>query len=190
MTHDTSGRPTRPANGALTVITPLARRGPVWLKAQFIATRLIPSLKGLQHFDSVFFSNWNIITRLPAVGDEVIERASPRVMLWEVAYSAEVDPYIESFVHGIAANIKRIWGTSLGFPGSSSVGSVRDYIKKHSWDIGHLYWAYPHATVRTIGSALAVAREHEFLTEAARSSTPEEFARLYRGFLVRRGADL
>jgi hypothetical protein len=39
-------------------------------------------------------------------------------------------------------------------------------------------------------SALAVAREQRFLSDAACSASPAEFAVLYRGFLARRQGDL
>lgn len=179
----------RRGNGALTVITPLKRRGPYWLGFRFRLTHWFPNLLGLQHFDSVFFSNWNIVTRLPDDGQQAVELPQP-VLLWEVAYSAEVDPYIESFVRGIGKNIKRIWGTSYGFPGTRSVGKLRAYIEGLSWTIDHFHWAYPEESVRTVKSALAISREHAFLVEAARTCTPEDFERIYRGFLLRRGADL
>ena len=181
----------RVSNGSITLITPLKGYGPLVLRPQFVLTRLFPQLKGLEAFRSVFFSSWNIVTRLPYNGPpQVKERLPQPWLLWEVAYSAEVDPYIESFVRGIPTNIGRLWGTSHGFPGTDSVAELSRYIEALSWDIGHLYWAYPRATVRTILASLEVAKEHAFLLEVARTGSAEEFARVYEGFLVRRGGQL
>ena len=194
MTTDEVGpaRPAlRPSNDALMVITPLKPWGPPWLRLQFKLTRLFPALKGLEPFKSVYFSRWSILTSIPYNGrPQVRERPEPPYLLWEVAFSAEGDPYIESFARGIPANIERIWGSSYGFPGTDSVDELFRYIMDLSWPVGHAYWAYPDGTVRTVLSGLEVAKEHEFLVQAARSSTAEDFARIYRGFLRRRGRDL
>ena len=181
----------RASNSAITLITPLKGHGPLLLRPQFVLTRWFPQLKGLEAFRSVFFSSWSIVTGFPFNGPpQVKEEPSEPWLLWEVAYSAEVDPYIESFVRGIPANIGRLWGTSYAFPGTDSVAELSRYIASLSWDIGHLYWAYPHATVRTILASLEVAKEHAYLVEVAATGTAEEFARAYDGFLRRRGDQL
>ena len=181
----------RMSNSAITLITPLEGRGPLLLRPQFVLTRWFPQLKGLEAFRSVFFSSWSIVTGFPFNGaPQVKEEPSEPWLLWEVAYSAEVDPYIESFVRGIPSNIDRLWGTSYAFPGTGSVAELSRYIAALSWDIGHLYWAYPQGSVRTILASLEIAKEHAYLVEVARTGTAEEFARVYDGFLRRRGDQL
>lgn len=184
-------QPHPPRATTLTVITPLDRSGPLLLLAQFALTKRIPSLKGLQSFKSVYFSRWSVVRRFAYLGaPQTRERPSQPWLLWEVVFSAEVDPYIESFVHGIYPNIQRIWGSSYGFPKVQSTKAVTDYIHGFAWQETYDYYAYPEASVRIVLSALEIAKEHTFLMDAARSSRPSEFAETYRGFLRRRGGDL
>ncbi len=181
----------RPTNSAITLITPLTWWGVPWLRLQFRLTRTFPQLKGLEAFKSVYFSRWSIVSGFPDNGSpQIRERPRRPYLVWEVVYSAETDPYIESFLKGIHLQIRRTWGSSDGFPGVSSVSELRRYIEDLSWGGAYDYWAYPDTSVRMVLSALEVSREHAFLAEVARSSTAEEFATVYRGFLTRRGKDL
>lgn len=192
--------PTRRATSdGLVVITPLKWWGSAALKLQFRITKVFPQLKGLGPFRSVYFSRWSIVSSFHYNGTpQVKERPPQPYMLWEVSYSAEVDPYIESFIRGIGLQIRRLWGSAYGFPGTDSVTDLRSYIESLQWPVGHIHWAYPTASARIVLSALEVAKEHEFLVEAARqasrSKKPEQaaaaFAKTYAGFLRRRGEDL
>jgi hypothetical protein len=185
----------RSTSEGLIVITPLKWWGSAALRLEFRITKVFPQLKGLEPFKSVFFSRWSILTSFHYNGTPQVKESPPQpYMLWEVAYSAEVDPYIESFIRGIGVQIRRLWRSSYGFPGTDSVSDLRTYIESLAWPVGHAYWAYPTASVRIVLSALEVAKEHAFLVEAARraerSGKPEQFARTYAGFLRRRGEDL
>ncbi len=71
-----------------------------------------------------------------------------------------------------------------------SVTALASYIGELSVPGAHCWSAHPEATVRTVLSALEVAKEHRWLARAARTTTPEEFSVLYRGFLARRESDL
>lgn len=181
----------RPTNSAITMVTPLTWWGAPWLRLQFRLTRRFPQLKGLEPFASVYFSRWSIVSGFPDNGPpQIKERPRRPYLVWEVVYSAETGPYIESFLKGIQLQIRRTWGSSDGFPGVSSVSELRRYIEDLSWAGAYDYWAYPETSVRMVLSALAVSREHAFLATVARSSTAEEFETVYRGFLRRRGKDL
>lgn len=187
----TGGTGLRTGNHALTMITPLTWWGLPWLGLQFRLTRRFPSLKGLEPFKSVYFSQWCLVRSFHFNGPpQLRERPSRPWMLWEVVYSAEADPYIESFIAGIPKQIRRLWNSSYGFPGTGSVARLTDYITAARWQSDVEYWAYPDATVRTILSGLEVVKEHAFLTVAARDGTDEDFAAAYAGFLRRRGSDL
>jgi len=181
----------RPTNAAITMITPLEWWGVPWLRMQFQATRLFPYLKGLEQFRSVYFSRWSIVTGFHHNGPpQIKERPRTPYLVWEVLYSAETGPYIESFLTGIRGHIKRLWDSSQGFPGVDSVTDMSRYIADLSWADSYDYWAYRDASVRMILSGLEVSKEHAFLTSAAQSCGPEEFATIYTGFLRRRGGDL
>ena len=93
-------------------------------------------------------------------------------------------------MHAVGSKVRRIWRRSYGFPGSGSVTALAGYIGSLAVPGAYGWSAYPEATVRTVLSALDVAREHRYLARAARTAGPEEFAVLYRGFLARRQGDL
>lgn len=181
----------RPTNSAITLITPLTWMGVPLLRAQFWLTRRFPHLKGLEPFKSVYFSRWSIVRGFRYNGPPQVKERPPRpYLVWEVVYSAETDPYIESFVRGIEPQIRHTWGSSDGFPGVTSVTELRRYIEDLAWAGAHDYWAYPEASVRMVLSGLKVAKEHAFLAEAARSGTAAEFRTVYDGFLRRCGNEL
>jgi len=183
---DTTGRA-----GLITVLTALRRLGSLRLRIVFAVTRRIPGLTGLGPLRSVYFIRWSVLTSLPYNGPpQVRERLPHPLLLWETLYSAPTEPYVETFIHAVGDNVRRIWRTSHGFPGTGSVTDLAGYIGGLAIPGAHSWSAYPGATVRTVLSALDVAREHRHLARAARTANPEEFAVLYRGFLARRQGDL
>jgi hypothetical protein len=186
LSPDTVGRA-----AMLTVLTALKPFGAMWLRLLFALTRHVQGLTGLGPLKSVYFTRWSVLTSMPYNGPpQTPERLGHRLLLWETVYSAPTVPYIETFVHGVGAKVRRIWRTSYGFPGTGSVTGLGGYIGELSIPGSHYWSAYPEATVRTVLSALDVAREHRFLEQAARATSPEEFAVSYRGFLARRETDL
>ncbi|MGY1640547.1 hypothetical protein ACI782_05365 [Geodermatophilus sp. SYSU D00703] len=183
---DTAGRA-----GMITVLTALRPPGAVWLRLLFALTGRIPALTGLGPLKSVHFIRWTVVPRLPYNGrPQVPERLPHRLLLWETVYSAPTEPYVEAFVHAVGSKVRKIWRTSAGFPGTGSVTALAGYIGELSVPGAHCWSAHPEATVRTVLSALEVAKEHEHLVAAARTAGPGEFAVLYRGFLARREGDL
>lgn len=181
----------RAGNQLITILTPLKRWGPPWLRFQFRLTRIFPSLKGLEQFTFVYYSQWCLVDSFHYNGPPQVRERPPRpLLLWEVVYSADADPYIESFVAGIPRRIRGLWGSSYGFPGTGSVARLSDYITAAWWREDVAYWAYPDATVRTILSGLEVAKEHAWLLDLAEHGTDEDFEVAYAGFLTRRGRDL
>ncbi|WP_369255273.1 hypothetical protein [Geodermatophilus amargosae] len=183
---DTAGRA-----GMITVLTALRPLGASWLRVLFALTRRLPGLTGLGPLESVHFIRWSVLGSLPHDGPpQVRERLPHRLLLWETVYSAPTQPYVETFVYGVGDKVRNIWWTSHGFPGSRSVTGLAGYIGDLSIPGAHWWSAHPGATVRTILSALDVVREHRYLVRAARTTTPAEFAVVYRGFLARRQGDL
>ena len=184
---DTAGRA-----GMITVLTAVQPFGALRLRVLFALTGRIPALTGLGPLRSVHFIRWTVVPRpLPHnARPQVRERLPHRLLLWETVYSAPTEPYVETFVHAVGDKVRKIWRTSHGFPGTGSVGALAGYIGELSIPGAHGWSAHPEATVRTVLSGLEVAKEHRYLVEAARTTTPEEFAVLYRGFLARREGDL
>jgi hypothetical protein len=175
----------------ITVHTPIRPFGVVWLRLMFQLGRLRPKIMGIRPLGSVYFTRWSVITSIPYNGrPQTRERLHHPYLFWEVAYSGALEPYIESFVYVIQQSIKRAWGTSFGFPGGGSVTEVREYIQALEYPAAHAYSAYPQASVRMVLSAVRIQREHQFLMDAAKTGTEEDFAVVYRGFLDRRQSDL
>jgi hypothetical protein len=176
----------------LTVLTALKPLGVPWLRLLFALTSRFPALTGLGPLKSVHFLRWTVVPRLlPYNGPpQVRENPGRRLLLWETVYSAPTEPYVETFVHAVGSKVHNIWRTSYGFPGTTSVTALARYIGEVSIPGAHCWSAYPEATVRSVLSALEVAKEHRHLAPAARTTNPAEFAVLYRGFLARRERDL
>jgi hypothetical protein len=183
---DTAGRA-----GMITVLTAVQPFGALWLRVLFALTGRFPALTGLGPLKSVHFLRWTVVPRLPYNGrPQVRERLPHRLLLWETVYSAPTEPYVETFVHAVGDKVRKIWRTSHGFPGTGSVTALAGYIGELSIPGAHCWSAHREASVRTVLSALEVAKEHRYLVEAADTASPEEFAVLYRGFLARREGDL
>ncbi len=172
-----NGAPDTRSNGGITLVTPLMRWWAViWMHIQFRVTKICPKILGLQAFNSVYFTHWCVVKRLPGHEEGAGKTKLKRPwLLWEVSYSAAVDPYIEQFAKGIPKNINRVWGTSDGYPKTTSVSELRDYIMKLRFDIGHLYWAQPDATLRTIQSGFTVRKEHAGLVARAQAGDAKSF---------------
>jgi hypothetical protein len=175
---------------ALTVLTPLRWYGPLLLRVRFVLTRLFPCLVKIASLRSIYFTQWTILTSIPRNGRSQPRPRAGRSLLWETNFSAPMDPYIEAFVRSQAPQIRRLWGSSRGFPGTKSATVLRRYIEGRSFPGGYWYSAYPAASVRMVTAALAVSREHEFLEKVADRGSPEDFATAYQGFLRRRQGDL
>jgi hypothetical protein len=145
-------------------------------------------ISGLQ---AIYATRWTILTSFPA-GEPGRPQARRRArhLLWDSAFCVPMEPYIELFVYAIGRQIRLLWGSSQGFPGTGSTTELRRYIDEHSIPGAYWYAARPDASVRMVLSALAVAREHPFLAALAEDGSPEDFAVAYRGFLVRRQEDL
>ena len=176
---------------AITVLTPVKPLGTLRLRIGFVLTRVFPKLVGIAPLGSVYYTRWSILQRPPYNGPpQPGSRPRRAYLAWETTWSGVVEPYIEAFVHAVGPQIERTWGSSYGFPGARQVTALREYIQRLSLTGSYFWSAYPQASVRMVCAALEVAKEHEFLVEAARRSTPEEFDVVYRGFLERRQADL
>lgn len=175
----------------ITVLTPLKPFGVLRSRLSFLATRLFPGLVHIGPLDSVYFTRWSLLRKIPYNGPpQVRDRLASPYLVWESDWTGVMEPYIEAFVYAVGPQINRTWATSYGFPGTGSVTALREYIEHLSHPGGYSYCAYPAASVRMVRSALAVEREHRFLEQAARTSSAADFAVVYRGFLRRRQEDL
>jgi hypothetical protein len=176
---------------AVTMLTSLRWRGPIILHLRFALTRLFPSLVKIGLLKSVYFTRWTILTSIPYNGPpQQPGRTTAPCLLWDSAFSVSMDPYIESFVHVIGRQIRALWGSSLGFPGTKSVAKLQQYIQEHRYPGAYLYCAYPEASVRMVLAALDIEREHQFLEDSAHKATSQDFESVYQGFLERQQGNL
>ena len=89
----------------------------------------VTRLTGLGPLKSVYFIRWSVLTSLPYNGPPQVRERPPRpLLLWETVYSAPTEPYVETFIHAVGDNVRRIWRTSHGFPGTGSVTDLAGYI--------------------------------------------------------------
>jgi hypothetical protein len=175
----------------ITLLTPVKPFRTPWLRLMFHLTRWFPGLLALRPLKSVYATRWTILTAIPYNGPPQVPERLPRpYLLWESSYSGGTETYIEAFVAAVSPQIRHTWGSSHGFPGTESVTELENYILRFRCPGSYSWSAYPAASVRMVLSALAVAREHRYLADAAGSCSPGQFAVLYRGFLARRQGDL
>jgi hypothetical protein len=171
----------------ITLITPLRRFGTTKLRLFFALSRRYPKILGIAPMTSVHYTHWSILTAIPYNGaPQVVERPDRPYLIWNSVFNGVLDPYIEGFVAAVDRQIKATWDSSYGFPGTRSIGRLKNYISSLSWPGSYAYSAYPDASVRMIDSALTIAKEHRFLEELARRpGSADDFAVAYRGFLSR-----
>ena len=176
----------------ITLVTAIRPFRTWWLRRLFALTDRFPCLLAIAPMKAVHFLHWNILETIPYNGTpQIVEQPDHPYLIWGTVFNGVGDPYIEGFVVHAPRQIRAIWGTSYGFPGTRSVSRLARYIDDLSWNGGYSYFAYPDATVRTVQSAVNIQKEHPFLVNAAKNkSSYAEFARTYRGFLVRCQADL
>jgi hypothetical protein len=176
---------------AITIITQIR---PLWAplhRLGFAVARLFPPARGLRQLSLLHFARWSILRSIPYNGPpQVRDRLAHPLMIFDDQYNGLPDPYIEAFVYVLPRQLESTWRSSYGYVGTRSVATFTRQLKKLALPGAYFYSAYPDATVRMIQSAFAVEREHRFLEEAARTSTPQDFAVVYRGFLTRRQGDL
>jgi hypothetical protein len=174
---------------AITVLTPVKRQGPFLLSIVFWAARnLTFTLKALEELSFIHYARWAVIERFPDEGEG--ERLHHSYLFFESNFNGTWDEYIDAFSEVVAARMKAIWGTSLGFPGPLPVEPFKQYIRRNEYVANHYWSAYPGATTTEIISASAVHDDLQSLRQAAGRLDPEAFATAYEAFLTRRQADL
>ncbi|HEY0359061.1 MAG TPA: hypothetical protein VGD11_10805 [Mycobacteriales bacterium] len=176
---------------AITLLSPIKPAGALRTWLTMAAVRQFPSIMGIRKLRSVHFIRWSLLTSIPYNGSpQVPDGLAQPILVWESTFNGVLEPYIEAFTYVVGRQIDQTWAEAYGFPGTRSITALKRYIGALTVPGAYYYAAHPTATVRTILSGLEVAREHRYLVEAARTSSPEEFAAIYHGFLTRRQGDL
>ncbi len=174
---------------AMTVFSPIRAvlawppGGVYWLNALFSLTR---GRRGqgstIRQLSFIHFARWVIIRRFPDHGQD--EDLRYPLLLFESNYNGTFDQYIDAFSEILTTEMKRIWGTSYGFPGPKPVKPFKAYIRANEFVADHYYSAYPTATATMINSALALRKPHEELQKRASKMRDVDFGDAYRRFLT------
>lgn len=173
---------------ALTVLTPIKRGWPVWLRVRFWIVGRIPALtRDLRRLSFIHFAYWAIIDRFPYNGaPQEPDRLNYRYLLFESNFNGMWEEYIDAFSAVLPDRMKKIWGSSFGFPGPVPVGPFKDYIRHNELAASHYYCAYPQATTTMIMGALALQRRFSAFAKQVQDDamTPEEFQEAYHALLT------
>jgi hypothetical protein len=174
---------------AITVVTPLKRRGPLVLRLVFwMGRNLAWTLRKLQMLSFIHYARWAVVDRFPDGGRG--ERLNHTYLLFESNFNGAWDQYIDAFSEIVALRMRSIWGTSLGFPGPKPVEPFKAYIRRNEFVANHYFSAYPGATTTEIISA---ARVEGAIVDFVRSTAdldPESFAAAYEALLTKLQGDL
>lgn len=174
---------------AITVITPLKRRGPLVLRLVFwMGRNMAWTLRKLEMLSFIHYARWAVVKRFPdgARG----ERLSHSYLVFESNFNDSWDQYIDAFSEVVALRMKSIWGTSLGFPGPHPVAPFKDYIRRNELVANHYFSAYPGATTTEIISAARVQAAIEDFARTSAGLDPESFRAAYESLLTRIQGDL
>ena len=81
--------------------------------------------------------------------------------------------------------MKKIWGSSYGFPGPLPAGPFKDYIRNNEYEVSHYYSAYPQASSTMVQGALALQRRFSTFARQVRDDmTPQDFQAAYQALLT------
>lgn len=171
---------------ALTALTRVRWWGRLTLPPLFWLGQTFPWLsRTLARLSFIHFARWALVRRLPGG-----PRLRPPVLLFESNFNGDWDQYIDAFAHILPGRMKRIWGSSEGFPGPLPVGPFKAYIRAHELPAAHYWSAYPEASATMIASALRVREGLAALRRDAPSLSPDAFRARYEALLTDRQRDL
>ncbi len=173
---------------ALTVLSPIKPGWPVFLRLRFWIVGRFPALtKDLRKLSFIHFAYWAIVGKFPYNGPPQREdRFHYKYLLFESNFNGMWDEYIDAFSAVLPDRMKRIWGSSYGFPGPVPVGPFKDYIRNNEFEASHYYSAYPQASATMIKGSLALQRRFSAFAKQAQDDTltPEEFKAAYDALLT------
>jgi hypothetical protein len=169
------------------LVRPVHRRPPggvLWLRLAFWFARTFRAgASGIRALSFIHFARWAVVPRIPDLGQPPEGIGHP-LLLFESNYNGTFHQYIDAFAQILGPGMRRIWGTSYGFPGPVPVSPFQKYIRANEFAADHYYSAYPEASTTMVVSALALHEPHRMFHERAATLTPPEFAEEYRRFLT------
>jgi hypothetical protein len=168
---------------AITVLTPVKRRGPLLLAVVFwIGRHVTWTLKKLNMLSFIHYARWAKVPRFPDDGRG--ERLNYTYLFFESNFNGTWDQYIDAFSQVVPTRMKLIWATSYGFPGPKPVERFKKYIRHNEYVANHYWSAYPEATTTEIISAARVAAALDAFKRRSHHLEPEAFKAAYDSFLT------
>ena len=190
---DASSWEEAPANicGRAHALTTISKVRPAWtvrLRVRLAIRRALPrfvqrwAARGLRRLSFIHFARWSLIRDLPAAGGGR-QSLAYTYLLFESNFNGDWQQYIDAFSYVLTRRMKRIWGSSYGFPQPVPAGPFKDYIRRGELAPGHYYSAYPDHSTTTVVAALQLRPQVEAAARAARELPDEAFAARYAELL-------
>jgi hypothetical protein len=173
------------------VFSALKWRARLFLPLIFLYKRLFPDKSSaLVKLSFIHFARWTILKRIPHNEGQPRDDVHYRHLFFESNFNGGWEEYIDAFSHILTDGMKKLWGTSYGFPQPLPTARFKRYIKRNEIDASHFYSAYPEATATIVNDALALDGDLERFKKTACDLPPDEFADAWRAFLTKAQAHL
>ena len=155
----------------LTVISPIRWWWKPWVRFTWLIARRLPIVAApLRRLQFIHFARWAL---LPG-----------RRLLFLTSFDGSDIQYIEAFVRVVPGRIDALYRGAKGFPGPHRFRPVARYIEEHSHGpVDHFWMAYPDASTRMVGQALALVPAYERFEARVEGADAQTFAREWRRFL-------
>jgi hypothetical protein len=185
--------PSPQAISPITVLTPVRRVWSWWLRATWpFADQSRWIKRPLLALSFIHVAHWGLMDRVPAAGPRRRARRLPSpYVVFQSNFDGPAQEYAEAFAIKVAWRINGLWRGAYGFPGPRPQATFVHYVLDHAVrGPFHYYSAYPHGTVRTVRSALALADSFERFRRDAADLDADRFAEAWRDFLTREQRNL
>jgi hypothetical protein len=180
--------PSTPNISPITVLTPVRPLWGWWLRTSWLyADRSRWIKRPLLALSFIHAAHWGLMNRLPAADARRRGRLLPSpYVLFQSNFDGPAEEYAEAFAVKVAWRINGLWKGAYGFPGPRPQATFVDYVLDHA--VGgsyHYYSAYPHGTVKTVRSALALEESFARFRRHAAGLDAHEFTKAWQEFLTR-----
>ena len=182
-----------PAIAPITVLTPVPRIWSWWLRLSWpFADRSRWIKRPLRALSFIHAAHWGLMDRLPADAPRRRARRLPSpYVVFQSNFDGPAAEYAEAFAIKVPRHIKGLWRGAYDFPGTRPQAKFVAYVLGRAVPGHyHYYSAYPHGTVRTVRSALALGQSFERFRREAAGLDAARFERAWQEFLTREQRNL
>jgi hypothetical protein len=147
---------------ALTILTPIRRGGPLWLRTLFALAKVLPLERWtLLRLKRIHFARFALVSRLDG------RRLHSRHLLFETNFNGNWHSYLEAFCQVFPKGMWLLWGSAHGWPGVAPMAGFKEWVRRNEFVASHYWSAYPEATTRDVLAALDAEPRIRALAEAA-----------------------